>query len=296
MKKIVFLICIFILLFSSSVLSFETKAIVSPQDKINGFVIVKKGWTLSGIAESVFGDYKKYEYLAKINNLENPNIIEVGQKIWFREKVVISKKDRFEIAKRVVRNSLEKSLKFRYGKNYTWEMKRSDIKRKLTNIDVSNPSWKVQNQLKEIIIELEWLDKIQIYSALISLIDNPDRLLFQTAIAEQESHYRNVHGQHGEKGPFQIKPRTAFGFLKKEFKRITLAETSDILEDIDTNTFVSTELINEYLDNCEGDYFRALERYNAGIKKREYAREVLSRYDRMKSEYEDLLYEFSQKN
>lgn len=40
---------------------------------------VKKGDTLSQIAETYLGDWRKYKYLASINNISNPNLIYVGQ-------------------------------------------------------------------------------------------------------------------------------------------------------------------------------------------------------------------------
>lgn len=42
---------------------------------------VKKGDTLSQIAETYLGDWRKYTYLAAINNIKNPNLIYVGQVI-----------------------------------------------------------------------------------------------------------------------------------------------------------------------------------------------------------------------
>ena len=44
------------------------------------YVIVEKGDTLSKIAKKYLGSSTKYQWLAKINNIKNPNIITVGQK------------------------------------------------------------------------------------------------------------------------------------------------------------------------------------------------------------------------
>ena len=46
------------------------------------YVTVERGDTLSGIAVKYCGSYNKYKQLAAINNISNPNLIYVGQKIY----------------------------------------------------------------------------------------------------------------------------------------------------------------------------------------------------------------------
>lgn len=46
------------------------------------YIVVIRGDTLSEIAEAYFGDWTKFEQLATINKLANPNIITEGQKIY----------------------------------------------------------------------------------------------------------------------------------------------------------------------------------------------------------------------
>ena len=50
------------------------------------YVIVKKGDTLSGIAKTHRGSASKYKELAAINDIENPDLIYVGQKIYLYSK------------------------------------------------------------------------------------------------------------------------------------------------------------------------------------------------------------------
>lgn len=66
-----------ILLSENSEITKETTTDVSQN---TDYVIVKYGDTLSRIAESY---HTSYLYLAKINNISNPNLIYVGQKIYF---------------------------------------------------------------------------------------------------------------------------------------------------------------------------------------------------------------------
>lgn len=68
--------------YTSGILLRDTSKIPSPltpkPDPNTGVVIVKRGETLSGIAS----EYNtSYEYLAKVNNIPNPNLIFVGQRI-----------------------------------------------------------------------------------------------------------------------------------------------------------------------------------------------------------------------
>ena len=68
--------------FTSGVLLNDTSKIKTDTPKISSnntdYIIVKRGETLSGIAQR-YGT--SYEYLAKINGIQNPNLIFVGQKI-----------------------------------------------------------------------------------------------------------------------------------------------------------------------------------------------------------------------
>lgn len=50
------------------------------------YIVVIKGDTLSEIAESYYGDASKYKQLASINDIKNPDLIYVGEKIYFSKK------------------------------------------------------------------------------------------------------------------------------------------------------------------------------------------------------------------
>lgn len=43
---------------------------------------VEKGDTLSAISKAVFGDYSHVNAIAEANGISNPNLIQVGQKLW----------------------------------------------------------------------------------------------------------------------------------------------------------------------------------------------------------------------
>lgn len=49
--------------------------------KVDKSYTVKKGDTLWSIAKTFYGDGSKYKKIAEHNNIKNPNIISVGQKI-----------------------------------------------------------------------------------------------------------------------------------------------------------------------------------------------------------------------
>ena len=52
----------------------------------SSYVTVQKGDTLWGIAEKYLGSGTKYTQLAQLNNLDNPNLIRVGQKIYLKSQ------------------------------------------------------------------------------------------------------------------------------------------------------------------------------------------------------------------
>lgn len=264
--------------------------IISPEDKINGFVIVKKGWTLSGISKVLWGSYGKYKKLAKLNNIENPDLIQIGQKIWFREKIVITPEEKLDLVKTVSKQKMEKVFWRKYKMKLPWNYSRSWVRADLVRLYLTQPTWKIKKLFRKISIKLEWLDMVDIYNTIIERVDDPDKLLLMMALVEQESTYRNIHGEHGEIGPFQIKPRTALCFLGRNgFMHLSKEDVSQTLEDIETNTFVGTGLMDEYLSTCNGDYIKALELYNRGSDKEKYARKIIERYDRFNDEYNEIL-------
>lgn len=59
------------------------KDLAKEKDQATGDTVytVKPGDTLSGIAEKYFGDAMKYKDIAHFNNISNPDMIQVGQKI-----------------------------------------------------------------------------------------------------------------------------------------------------------------------------------------------------------------------
>ena len=56
------------------------------------YVTVEAGDTLSGIALTYLKDASKYKQLAAINNISNPNLIIVGQKIYLSSTGTSTKK------------------------------------------------------------------------------------------------------------------------------------------------------------------------------------------------------------
>lgn len=53
-------------------------------DSKGTYVVVQKGDTLSHIAQKHYGGASKYQALAKLNNISNPNLIYVGQKVYIK--------------------------------------------------------------------------------------------------------------------------------------------------------------------------------------------------------------------
>jgi len=272
-------VVLFIILVVGLKLSHSSEIYISPLDMEKGYVIVKEGWTLSGIAYALWDDYNRYQELAHLNNLENPNIISVGQKIVFRLHKIIPDYTKEELAKQAIWERMKYIFKFRHGVVYqpenstrTWALK------PLEAIEPIMRTPDIRSLLKESSRRLQWVDMIDVYQTLrlIIVVEGIDQGFLQTAIAEQESNYRDVDGSHGEIGVCQIKPKTGLGAMKHYDPSVTEEEVEAMLKVISINISISHRLIQQY--GSKTNKIVALTRYNAGIKKNEYSADVMRRY------------------
>jgi len=126
---------------------------------------------------------------------------------------------------------------------------------------------------------MEWVDMIQIYHSMIDVTGSPDDLFFIASLIEAESNYRAVNGRHGEIGPCQIKPTTAWHHFANQ--RLSLGDVRAMLGRVTVNVKVGYELLLSYGQ----DRATALEKYNSGKNKETYRKKVLEKLDRFRQEY-----------
>ncbi|MCW7492084.1 FecR domain-containing protein [Leptospira sp. 2 VSF19] len=85
-KKYLFSILFFVLFCLSNLtyksLSAESKQVIQPPDGDGITIIVEKGQTLSIISKTYLDDPRKWKELLKSNQIDNPNLIIPGMKLW----------------------------------------------------------------------------------------------------------------------------------------------------------------------------------------------------------------------
>jgi len=280
-SKVLIIIGIILLIFIAAVLPSEGAVIK------NGYVIVEKGDSLSSISKQIFGTTNKWKKIQEMNELEGTTI-SIGQKLYFA--VELSRADQLKVANVAAYQYMKDWFMRRHGKHkYTlednsWDWAMAPM--------MGQRSPQIHYSIWESRRRLEWIDLVEVkMSIAIKVKEKPEHVLLLTAIAEQESGYRNLDGTHSEKGPFQIKPTTAAHYLKDETPTNSEFYFESFLEDIENSTYASY-MILKGLGLDKKPLRKVIESYNGGSKKKEYANEVLERYKKLQSIYTKTAIEF----
>jgi soluble lytic murein transglycosylase len=101
------------------------------------------------------------------------------------------------------------------------------------------------------------------------------------AVITVESEFRNVIGSAGELGLMQIKPETA-QFISKNFDLPVPNDWKALLWDYELNILYGSCYLKYLLDKF-GNLRKALEYYNGGSYRKEYAEKILTLYEELKA-------------
>ncbi|AEH50674.1 transglycosylase SLT domain-containing protein [Pseudothermotoga thermarum] len=129
----------------------------------------------------------------------------------------------------------------------------------------------------------------ELYTAILNVSEKHglDPLLIVSLILV-ESEFRFVVGSSGELGLVQIKPETA-AFVARIYG---LQEPSEgwrsLLWDYNLNIEYGALYLKYLLNRTNGNLFKALELYNGGSRKSEYANKIIKAYEEMMTYHQDL--------
>jgi LysM repeat protein len=265
-------------------------AVVLPSEgaEIHGnYVIVEKGDSLSSISKQVFGKHSRWKEIQEMNGLEG-TVIHPGQKLFFA--VELSHTDQLIVANIAAYRYMQDWFKRRHGKrdynleNDSWDWAMAPM--------MGQRSPQIHYNLWETRRRLEWIDLVAVKMGIATHVQGKaEHVFLLTAIAEQESGYRNLDGTHSEKGPFQIKPTTAAHYLKEEAPTDSIFYFESFLEDIGNSTYASYKVLKG-LGLDKKPLRKVIESYNGGSKKKEYATQVLKRYNKIRTIYTEMTIEF----
>jgi hypothetical protein len=280
---------------------------------------VQKGDTLSGIAEKIFGDYKKWRELADLNGLKITSItignktydhvlISPGQVLKLRAMKKMTKEDATHLLQDVI-NSRIKTFRNPHTVDSdhalhqyrTAMVELSELDKRANRnfwyhvyIDYSHSGkkafehWIRQLRMSRADYEAHVIRETLIYAIIPAMQaeytpkELVERVLQIMALIETESGYRNVRGQHGEVGWFQVKPATWLYYTEKLEQQFTpdeppacfVNQTSEMMERDFVHACTWTSWLLRYLIKTEGGWFKAMERYNNGSEKTAYAHRV----------------------
>lgn len=248
--------------------------------------VVEAGDTLSDIAQKYLGDYRKYRYLAEINDLKIETIdgidyvwLKVGQVIYLEPEIVLAPEIMKLDAAVVIAERMQRVFRHRHGTCYeTFYADKEWALRPLRAIGSATGTEDARRLMKEALRRFEWVDMLLMWEAGLRYADSADDFLFLMAVVEAESDFRNVNGAHGEVGPMQIKPLTAWGWFKARDPEVWFAQVEELLENIDLNVACGWALLESY--GCKDDKIRALHEYNRGSRRVAYAKRVMGKYRR----------------
>lgn len=255
--------------------------------------VVVRGDTLSGIAERYLGDYRKYHYLAEINDLKIERIgeidyvwLKIGQTIYLEPKITVPPRMKKAIAGDTIVNTITSIFSGRYGMTYEGQ---TDVDRKwalapVRTVEEGTSTEDIRRLFKASLRRSEWVDMVETWEAIMMNAEVADDALFLAAVVEAESDFRNVNGSHGEIGVMQIKPQTAYNWFKARNPDIWVSEVRDGLENIALNVECGWFLLQSY--GCKENKTEALHEYNRGSRRVAYAKRVMQRYNRNLRVYE----------
>jgi len=268
---------------------------------------VQKGDTLSGIAQRFLGDWRRYKELAELNNLTIETIngmdyvwLKIGQHIRLRTKWKLHT----ETAEAILYDMLRERVGMFRHPEFSDTMLTSSIFKQIqddiSRMDLST-SYRFKQELRgavELLLDMAdhyeaWMIAENLHYAIAATLppghtaeEWANRTLLVMALIEIESGYRNVRGQHGELGWYQVKPGTwvyytnklAEMFYPDKGPRVFTENGSELMESSFPDATIWVGYLIRHLIETEGSIFQALERYNNGSEKSAYARKVERRY------------------
>lgn len=288
---VIFIVAILLfLIFNSTVYGKMGNATAMGQ----GFHIVVKGDTLYQLAKQYWGDGKLYPQLAKLNKIENPDLIHVGQKIWFADP--LTEREKIRVAEEVVWKKMVRTFKIIHGRTFdTPNTSRAWALQPLQIIDKGMPTPQIRDLFREAATRLEWTDLTLIHKSIVAEADTVEDILVLASIADHESDFRNVKGKYGEIGPLQVMPETGIQVLEgtSNMPETSLSEQiADILWDIPTNVWAGWSHFKYLLSKTGGDVYNSLRKYNGhGEPTKIYAGRVMAKLGSYVAQYNRTLQE-----
>lgn len=269
---------------------------ISVGGKVTKLYRVEKGDTVAGIAKRYLGDWRKWRYLAQINDLKilpkNIIIIKPGQLLRL-SRVELTEDEKLGASKAAVWDRMVYTFYWRTRKKgYPRSPAQDWALEPLKMIDSSTDRMAMKMIFSETVHRIEWRDVIRIYETMVEITDTPGELIRLAAMSWSESDNTNVRGQAGEIGNMQIQPGTALDILKSmdmDVKTLDLQDVEALLADVRVNTRLGSRHIQNLTKRYNGNAYMALRRYNGNIHMREtkvYADKITARMQVIRLDYE----------
>ena len=252
--------------------------------------IVERGDTLTGISKQVYGTIDKWTIIRDLNDLKKPYVIRPKQKL---RVIDLAPEEKKALAFEIAWDYMCKYFKNRRGRIYDTNLTREDAYREARSTFLANETtYEIGHSLNRTVAMLEWVDMVEIADSLRENVGIHWHVLVMAALGAQESGFRNVPGSHSELGPYQIKPQTALWLLSDEAPIRNESEASSLLDIPFNNTWMSYQILQKRgLTTDMNSLIPALENYNAGSDKREYAKQVKKRFDGLMLRYQEKVVE-----
>jgi hypothetical protein len=255
--------------------------------KLDGdYVVVERGDTLSTIAGNYLGSVDKWTYLRDLNNLENPDLINIGQRIRINDLSEVVKRD---IAYNISWDYMTRHFRARRGHSFSTDLTRPEAYNEIRLVMIAPdgaPTYQVKQKFTKTLTLLEWVDVLDIAEAIKANVPVYWHIVLMTALGAQESGFRNVPGSHGEIGPFQIKPHTAVWLLSGEVPIRDEDDASTVLDIPFNNTWMAYRILEKCgLTEDIRTMVPALEKYNSGSDRVNYAKRIKKRFDKLMERY-----------
>lgn len=265
---------------------------VAKEDIQRGHVIVQRGWTLSGVAQAVWGNSKLYPRLQTYNDMGDSTLIRVGQGLWLRPKIILTDEERLKVAREAVRTRMLKVFHWRTRKkDYPRDADRIWAQAPLKLIDPSTDRLTMKMIFTETIHRVEWVDVNAIYETMIAEAKTPEELIMLASVSDEESDNTMLIGAAGEIGNMQILPTTAWEILKKmgvNMDNLDIEDVKSMLKDVRFNTKLGWTHLKWLVKRYKGNRFTALRRYNGKItldETRIYANKISARMSSNRAAY-----------